>query len=299
MGSRMLGGLSMAGPVALVTGCSSGFGLLASVALARHGFDVVATMRDPRKRERLDGAMANAGCRAEVAALDVTRAESVKEAFDRVASERGPVEVLVNNAGYGCGGFAHDLSMQELRDQLETNFFGAVACSKAVLPAMIARRSGRIINISSIGGLLALPVMSAYSASKFAIEAWSESLRLEALPFGVWVSLIEPGTFRTDIFDGNRRTAAAGRDPGTPYLRMSERMETMVDEMLAKNRQDPQWVAEAILEAATAARPRLRYLVGTDAKMQALLKRFVPWSVIERIILSQTRLRDFVPGRPG
>lgn len=287
----------MAGSVALVTGCSSGFGLLASVTLARHGLDVVATMRDPGKRGRLDEAMARAGARCEVVALDVTDEGSIREAFATVARERGPVELLVNNAGYGCGGFAHDLSMQELRAQLETNFFGAVACAKAVLPAMIARRSGRIINVSSIGGLLALPVMSAYSASKFAIEAWSESLRIEAMPFGVWVSLIEPGTFKTDIFDGNRRVAAAGRDPGTPYLRMSERMEQMVDQMLSKNRQDPQWVADAILEAATTARPRLRYLVGTDAKLQALLKRFVPWSVIERIILSQTRLGEFVPGK--
>jgi NAD(P)-dependent dehydrogenase (short-subunit alcohol dehydrogenase family) len=283
----------MAAKVALVTGCSSGFGLLASVSLARHGFSVVATMRTLGKRGRLDEALAAAGATATVLSLDVTSPESIGEAVARTEADVGPVSVLVNNAGYGVGGFVHDLTLPEIREQLETNFFGAVAMVKAVLPGMLSRGEGRIVNVSSIAGHLALPAMAAYSASKWAMEAFSESLRTEVRPFGLWVSLVEPGTFRTDIFDGNRRVAAAGRDPSSPYVRMSERMERIVDEMLRKNRQDPQWVADAIVRAATARRPRLRYLVGTDARAQALLKRLLPWPVLEWAILRQTQLSRY------
>ena len=283
--------------VALITGCSSGFGLLSAVTLARHGFSVVATMRNVAKRGRLDEACTKAGVKVIVVPLDVNDPASMHAGVAQAEREAGPVEVLVNNAGYGVGGFVHDLSMDEIRAQMETNFFGAVAMVKAVLPGMVARRAGRIINVSSIAGRMSLPVMGAYSASKFALEGFTEALRAELLPFGVYASLVEPGTFKTDIFFDNRRVAAAGKDPGSPFVKMSARMEKLVDGLLQRNRQDPQWVADVILKAATARKPRLRYLVGWDALAQGTLKRFGPWPLIERVIQSQTKLREHLPDR--
>lgn len=255
-------------------------------------------MRNLGKRARLDAALAKAKVTARVMTLDVTSEASRREALAAVDKDSGPIDVLVNNAGYGVGGFVHDLTLEEIRDQLETNFFGPVALCKAVIPVMIARRSGRIINVSSIGGRMALPVVGAYCASKFALEGFSESLRQELLPFGVFVTLVEPGTFRTDIFEQNRRDARNGRDPASPYFRMTERMEKLVMDRLAKATQDPQLVADAIAKAALVARPKLRYVVGRDAKGQAVLKDLMPFSVVEKLVASQVKLSDYLPRTP-
>src|ERR1017187_1858690 len=159
--------------IALITGSSSGFGLLTSIELAKAGFRVVATMRDLGRRERLDQAATG------VAAL---------------------LDVLVNNAGFAVAGFAEDIKLEELRQQFETNFFGAVAMTKAALPTMRRQRSGHIIQVSSISGLHGSVTVSSYSASKHALEGWSESLRMEVSSLGIKVVLIEPGAFQTDIW---------------------------------------------------------------------------------------------------
>lgn len=271
--------------VALVTGASSGFGLLTSVELARRGLRVFASMRDLGRRERLDRAAAEAKVELEFVALEVTSVASVAAAVGEVTAKAGRIDVLVNNAGFGIGGFLEDLTLGEVREQFETNFFGALALTKAVVAGMRERRRGRIIQVSSIAGRVAIPGMSAYCASKFALEGLSEALRYELAPYGVQVVLVEPGTFRTDIFDRNRRMAARATDETSPYFAVTRRMEQMVDKMVAKSTADPADVAEVIADAATVEHPRLRYLVGEDARRQAFLKSLLPASLWEKAVL--------------
>ncbi len=275
----------------LVTGCSSGFGLKTAVTLAANEFRVFATMRDLGKRTALDTALAEAGAKADILALDVTDKASIEVVVGSVMSQAGRIDALVNNAGFGIGGFIEDLSLDDYRRQMETKFFGLVAVTKAVLPQMRGQRAGRIVNISSIGGRAGNPVVSAYVASKFAVEGFSESLAFETSLFDVSVVLIEPGAFKTEIFQSNRQVAAGMRDPNSPYAEVSRTFEAKLDSMMERLAGDPQKVADAVLHALTVAKPRLRYLVGTDAKLMgtvhrllgfgaysALVRRFIGWA---------------------
>jgi NAD(P)-dependent dehydrogenase (short-subunit alcohol dehydrogenase family) len=281
-------------PVALVTGASSGFGLLASVELARRGLRVFASMRDLGKQTRLIDAARGAGVEVETVALDVTREPSIRAAVEHIAERTGGggVDVLVNNAGFGLAGFFEDVDLAEFREQFETNFFGVIATTQTVLPHMRAQRRGRVINVSSIAGRLANPGMSAYCSSKWALEGLSESLRLELRPLGIDVVLIEPGTFKTDIFDRNRRVATRALDPASPNFRRAKRLEAFVDKLLARNHQDPADVARAIAHAATTRSPRLRYVVGRDARGEALGKAALPYRAVEWFILKYTGLDE-------
>src|SRR5215469_4246857 len=188
--------------IAVITGTSSGFGLLSGVELARHGFQVVATMRDLGRRDVLDRAAGEAGVTSsiDVRRLDVTDFAAMPGFVEGLLRDYGRIDVLVNNAGFAVAGFIEDLNLDEIRLQFETNFFGAVALTKAVLPAMRAQHSGHIIMVSSISGRHGSPVISSYSASKHAMEGWSESLRLEVASLGIKVVLIEPGSYQTDIW---------------------------------------------------------------------------------------------------
>src|SRR5437588_5759741 len=163
--------------VSIVTGSSSGFGLLTVVELAKAGFFVVATMRQPYRRTRLDEALAKSGkevsSRVQVRQLDVTDFAGASAVVTDIVRKHGRIDLLVNNAGFGVGGFAEDVLLDELRLQFETNFFGQVALTKAVLPAMRAQRSGHIIMVSSVLGLMGQPVASSYCASKHALEGWA------------------------------------------------------------------------------------------------------------------------------
>src|SRR5688572_3980715 len=278
--------------VALITGASSGFGLLTAVELARAGLRVFASMRDPSRDDRLRAALAEARVEAAVVQLDVTDPGSIMRAVEEVERAAGRIDVIVNNAGYGLGGAVEDLTMGELREQFETNFFGLVAVTKAVLPGMRERRHGRIINVSSVSGRVAFPGVAAYSASKFAVEGFSESMRHELLPFEVYVSLVEPGTFRTDIFDRNRRVAARASDPSSAWAEMTRKISAIVDGRVERSTADPRDVALVIAEIATAPRPRLRYLVGRDARAQKLLSRLLPDRLWETAVGRVTGLSD-------
>lgn len=274
---------------ALVTGCSSGFGLLAAVELAKSGFRVFATLRDLGRRERLDEAARAAGVTLDVMALDVLDEEQIAATVRKLDLSSG-LEVLVNNAGIAIAGFAYDLDLDEIRSQFETNFFAPVALTKAFLPGMIERRRGRIINVSSLNGRVAMPGVSAYSASKFALEGWTEALRIEIAPFGLHASLIEPGTYRTDIFDRNRNDARKMRDPSSPYAPIVSEMEAVVQERVESSKADPGEVARAIRAAATAKRPRLRYLVGNDARAVSLIERALPADWWEALVARTSKI---------
>jgi NAD(P)-dependent dehydrogenase (short-subunit alcohol dehydrogenase family) len=278
--------------VAVITGCSSGFGLLSALELAAAGFGVFATMRDTGKRGALDEAARAEGVGAaiEVVPLDVTDDASVAAAFDHVDREAGPVDVLVSNAGFGLAGFVEDTSVEEFHEQFETNFFGAVRVVKAVLPGMRECRRGRIVLMSSIGVFNAVPGLSAYNATKAALESFGEALRYECVPDGVFVSIVEPGTYATDIFDRNARRAAGMIDPDSPHREATDRMERIAMRNLElRRRADPRVVARTVREAATARRPRLRYLVGVDAHVLKPVRALVPTRVTEELFRRMMR----------
>src|SRR5579863_1005998 len=219
--------------IAVITGTSSGIGLLASVELAKAGFRVIATMRDLGRRARLDLALSEAGVGAaiDVRELDVTKFETMPGFVESVLRDFGRIDVLVNNAGFPVAGFAEDIRLEELRQQFETNFFGAVALTKAVLPAMRKQRSGHIIQVSSIVGLNGAITVSAYAASKHALEGWSETLRLEVNALGIKVVLVEPGAFATDIWTRSAVMGQAVTKPTSPNLQRSQRVRSAVEKL--------------------------------------------------------------------
>jgi len=279
----------MPNKIALITGSSSGFGLLTSIELAKAGFFVVATMRDLGRRERLDQATAAAGVAAQldIRALDVTSFEALPAFVDSVVRDHGRLDVLVNNAGFAVAGFAEDIKLEELRYQFETNFFGAVAMTKAALPTMRRQRSGHIIQVSSIAGLHGSVTVSSYSASKHALEGWSESLRLEVNSLGIKVVLVEPGAFQTDIWTRGAVMGEKATQETSPNIQRSLRMR---DRVQALPKADPIEVARLIASIARDPNPKLRYLVGRDAKTQLTLKRILPWKWHEKLVANFLKL---------
>jgi len=269
--------------VAVVTGASSGIGLLTSIELAKAKFHVIASMRDITRRSRLDEAAKSAGVtdRIDIWALNVTNFEAMPEFVSQIIRDYERIDVLINNAGFAVAGFIEDLALEEIRSQLETNFFGHVAMTKAVLPFMRQQRSGHIIMLSSIGGLTASPTLSSYSASKFALEGWTEALRLELNALGIKVVLVEPGSFQTDIWTRNAEIAKKARNGSSPNRERGERMRDRVQNL---HKKDPIVVARAIAGIAQDANPKLRYLVGNDARVQLWMKRVLPWKWHEKVI---------------
>jgi len=277
--------------VAVVTGSSSGIGLLTSIALARDGYFVVATMRDLSRRERLDEAARKAPVnqRLDVRRLDVTEFSEAALIVDNIARDYGRIDLLVNNAGFSLAGFAEDTTLAELRRQFETNFFGAVAMSKAVLPIMRRQRSGHIIQVTSVGGRVGNPMLSAYCSSKFALEGWSESLRIETHSLGIRVAIVEPGSFDTDIWTRNVTIAQGGLDSSSPNKERSQRFAEFVKSR-AKHRSDPLQVAQLIVRIANNPNPALRYMIGRDAIIQAWMQRLMPWNRYERVVAKAVKI---------
>ncbi|HEX9110200.1 MAG TPA: SDR family oxidoreductase [Terriglobales bacterium] len=273
----------MSGKIALITGSSSGFGLLTSIELARGGFRVVASMRDLGRRQFLDNAAATAGVgdRIDIRQLDVTHFDAIPGFVDAVVRDYGRLDVLINNAGFAVAGFAEDLKLVEIRRQFETNFFGAVAMTQAALPSMRRQRSGHIIMVSSIAGLHGSFTISSYSAAKHALEGWSESLRLEVNALGIKVVLVEPGSFQTDIWTRGAVMGERSKQESSPNFQRSLRMRNRVQTI---PKADPTEVARLIAAIAQDPNPKLRYLVGRDAKIQLALKRILPWKWHEKVI---------------
>lgn len=247
--------------IAVVTGTSTGIGFATSLRLARHGFRVFAGMRNLDKAGPLRAAAAEASLPIEVIKLDVTSAPSINHAFELVAGH-GPVDVLVNNAGIG-GATPLELTPEdEHRQMFETNYFGAIRCIQAVLPAMRERRRGSIVNITSIAGRIATPNQIAYSASKWALECAGEALAYEVRRFGIRVVNVEPGVIMTSIFENS--AGATRYDKTSPYQPVMRRNGKLFAAGF-REATPPDIVAEAILEAITSDEYRLRWPVGKDA----------------------------------
>jgi len=270
---------------ALITGASSGFGLLAAITLARRGWRVLATMRDLGRRALLEDAARAAGVldSIEVHALDVTKPAQIAAIAASIETSGAPLHALINNAGFVVPGFAEDVSDAELRDQFETNFFGAAALTRALLPLMRRQGFGHVLMVTSISGRMGFPGVSSYVASKFALEGWTETLRLELRAPGIRVVLVEPGTFQTDIWTRNAKVSARMRDPHAPNAQRVTRWRAELERN--NKRADPQGVADLIAAIVENPNPKLRYVIGRDAHLALLLRRILPWSLFERAVI--------------
>lgn len=243
----------------LITGCSSGIGLVTAQHFARKGWKVFAGARSPETAEALQAAASEHGMH--IVRVDVTSAESVAACVGEVLREGGHIDVLVNNAGIGGGGPVELASLERGHGTFETNYFGPVRMMKAVLPSMRERRSGTVVNVSSLAGRLALAGHGHYAASKWALEAITECVASEVKPFGIRVALIEPGVVLTPIFAKSSTPLTAY----APYEAAVRRLWTLFGKQLEKPTQ-PSDVAAAIEHAVETAEPKLRYLVGDDAR---------------------------------
>ncbi|MDR7071595.1 oxidoreductase [Fictibacillus barbaricus] len=271
--------------IAIVTGCSSGFGMLTAVELAKKGFEVISTLRNMNKSESLLTLAdeQNVADSIRLQPLDVTSSDSINE-FKKFLLRLDHVDVLVNNAGFAAGGFCEELSVDDYRAQFETNVFGLIAVTQAVLPVMRKKQCGRIINISSISGRFGFPGMSPYTASKHALEGFSESLRLEVKPSGIDVVLVEPGSYQTNIWSTLDNITL---NPESPYHSYMEAILNNIGNVKVVHG-NPLDVAELVTRIATMKKtPKLRYPIGNGVKMNIFMKTILPWKVLENMIMKK------------
>ncbi|MGC2308891.1 MAG: SDR family oxidoreductase, partial [Nitrososphaeraceae archaeon] len=251
--------------VAVVTGSSSGIGYETSLLFARNQFMTYATMRNLSKSDRLRDIVSKEKIPLNITQLDVNDDSSVNNAIDNIVRESGRIDILVNNAGYDFFGSLEESNLEEIKQQFETNVFGVMRTTKAVIPTMRKQGNGTIVNISSVGGMVGLlPFTTAYHASKFAIEGFTESLRQELTEFNINVILIEPGFIGSNFMD-NMKTAK-GFDPNkSPYANMVQRVFQGFESISAYS-SHPSKVAHTILNAVNSSNPELRNPVGEDAE---------------------------------
>ena len=257
--------------VAVVTGSSSGIGYETSIALARSGILTYATMRNLQKATNLESIRDKEMLPLKIQQLDVTDDASVNKAIQAIVSESGRIDVMVNNAGYGLVGAFEDLSMDEIRSQFETNFFGVVRVMQYVLPIMRKQKFGILVNISSGAGRFGYPSGSAYVSTKFALEGLSESVAYELDQFGIKVILVEPGVIRTN-FDSGMVMAKKSQNTTSPYFNMTKKMDTVFRQLL-RNSSPPSLVADVVSQAVKSQNPNLRYLAGKDVEQWADQKK--------------------------
>jgi NAD(P)-dependent dehydrogenase (short-subunit alcohol dehydrogenase family) len=275
----------------LVTGASSGIGLEIAVFLARQGYRVYATMRNLDRRGELDAAAARHKVELDVLQLDITDDASIHEALRTIAGRSGALYGLVNNAGAILRGYFEDVSDQELRGVFESNVFGTLALTRAVLPMMREARRGRVIIMSSTGGRLGSPGNSAYCASKFALEGFAECLLQEMVLFDVQVSLVEPGFVSTELFGRNRHIASRAMAADSPYRGWFQKLEQLTDDEVKSAVVTPTDVAKVVFEILEAKRPRLRYLVGTRGRFLINLRRYLPGEIFDRFWIREMTRR--------
>ncbi len=257
--------------VVLVTGASSGIGACCAAYLAERGYRVYGASRT-----------ATAPPGVTPLSMNVTDDASVSQAVATILDREGRIDVLINSAGFGIAGAVEDTNMEEAASQFGVNFFGTVRVCRAVLPVMRTQGAGYIVNIGSIGGLIAIPFQGFYSASKFALEGLSESLRIEVRPFGIHVVLIEPGDHHTG-FTQNRRSTAAATGESAYHSRFERAISRMAsDEQIGRK---PDAIAQLVQRVIDNPRPRLRYTAGPASQRAAVwLKRLLPNRIVEGIV---------------
>ena len=257
--------------IAVVTGTSSGIGFETALTLARNGFYTYATMRNLKKSTSIEEIANKEALPLKVVQLDVDDDDlSVKNAIQEIISEKQRIDILVNNAGYGLVGPIEDISIEEeLKAQFETNLYGVIRVTQQVLPIMRRQKSGRIVNVSSIGGIVGYPFSAAYCSTKFALEGLSESLSYELDQFGIKVILIEPALVISDFHNNVKMAAKKGaNDPDdSPYTQMMQKLFEEYKQVQEQYQIPAKEVAKVILGAATLDNPDRRYLVGKYSEM--------------------------------
>ena len=252
----------------LITGASTGIGKAAALAFHQAGWNVIATMRSPEREQELPK-LANVICPA----LDVNDAASIEAAIAAGLARFGQIDALVNNAGYSLTGAFETFSDEQVRRQFDTNVFGLMAVTRAILPHFRASKGGNVVNVASVGGRTTFPLYSVYHATKWAVDGFSESLSFELAQYGIRVKIIEPGAIKTDFY--GRSTDRSVGSGVTAYDDYSKRLLGAMDDAGAKGA-PPELVARAIVAAAGDTSSRLRYTVGIDAKSVLFLRRFIP-----------------------
>lgn len=266
---------------ALVTGASSGMGKAIAKRLIGDGYQVYVAARSVDRMAEL----VRLGARP--LRMDVSRDAEIVAGVETILSQAGGVDVLVNNAGFGLYGPVEEVSMDEARYQFEVNLFGAARLTQLLLPAMRARGSGSIVNITSMGGKIYTVLGAWYHATKHALEGWSDSLRLELEPFGIRVVIIEPGLIETGFGDAAGR-GMLERSGSGPYARLAEGVVKSMRASYGQNRgTNPDIVADTVAKAVAAARPRTRYAVGAYARPMIFMRKWLGDRLFDRIIKSQ------------
>jgi NAD(P)-dependent dehydrogenase (short-subunit alcohol dehydrogenase family) len=275
-------------PTVLVTGANSGIGLAASVELAKRGWRVIATMRDRTRRAALDDALAVARVSDDVRIeqLDVTDERSLDHAIAALDLDHHALDAVVHNAGVAVGGAFEDLSDAEVRHVMEVNFFGVLALTRRLLPAFRARRHGRILIVSSEAAFAGHPTISPYAASKWAVEGWAEALAYEVAPFGIEVTLVEPGAVKTNIWNASPRIIPKD----SAYRPLLRHLDAAVDLHVARTAREPEEVARVIAGALEARKPRFRYAVGPTARLLHFARGKLPARLLRLIVRRYFRL---------
>jgi NAD(P)-dependent dehydrogenase (short-subunit alcohol dehydrogenase family) len=278
-----------------VTGATDGLGRATAILLAERGYRVFAGGRNAERRAALTELARAKNLPLEVLELDVTSDASVESAIAEIERRAGPVAVLVNNAGIGIGAAMEEISIADMRKQFETNVFGVLRVTQCVLPEMRKRRCGRIINMSSIAGKMAGPIMGPYCASKHALEAVSDSMRLELYPFDVKVILIEPGFIATSIGRNSMELSAAYADAAerSPYGAIYRTFRNFFADALKNSRTTPEDCAAVIVGAIEAEHPRARYPVTPEGKMALRMRRLLPDRILDKILRKSMGLKRF------
>ncbi|NOT05363.1 MAG: SDR family NAD(P)-dependent oxidoreductase [Anaerolineales bacterium] len=262
----------------LVTGASSGIGQAIAILLAQKGYHVFGTSRYPISRIIPQ---------VEMIGLDVRSDESVEACIRTVMNKAGRLDILINNAGYELGGALEETSLDEATGQFDTNFLGVLRMIKAALPIMREQNQGQIINISSLAGLVGIPFLGMYSASKFALEGYSESLRHEVKPFNIHVSMVEPSFLKTPMMDARQLAA----HPIGDYDQWRKRALAAVRKF-EENAPGPELVANTVLKIIKSKSPRLRYILGQQATVVSNLRRFLPEAMLEQGIRGSFNLDE-------
>jgi short-subunit dehydrogenase len=270
------------GDTVLITGASSGVGKIIAQTLMENGYKVYGTSRKPiETSSQIIRNTKNGKGFIEMITLDVRSDDSIKRAVEYVVKKEGKIDILINNAGFGIAGAIEDTSPEEAFEQFDTNFFGILRMCRNIIPIMRANKNGLIINISSVAGLISIPFQSMYSASKYALEAFSQALRIELKPFGINVVLIEPGDMKTG-FTSNRKVVKAANESSVYKEQFTRSLNTMIkDEMTSPS---PGIVAKAVIKLLKMRKPPVRIVIGIKYKIIVFLKRLLPARFVEYVV---------------
>ena len=246
----------------LVTGCSSGIGFATCLVLSRNDFMTYGTVRNLSKAKRIQEIINREKLPLKIIQLDVNDNQSIKLAVKKILTDSGGIDILINNAGYGMFGPIEDITMEEVKKQFETNFFGTIRLIKSIVPIMRKQGNGIIVNISSMVGRFGVPLNSAYVSSKFALEGLSESISFELEEFGIRVIVIEPGVVRTDFLQNLK---LKGMNTDSPYHKLMARRVSFLEKAMKNSLSTSYQVANTILSALNSKDPNFRYVIGNDA----------------------------------